>query len=49
LGPQNFHSTSSARRLTIAGRVLHLVLDPKDPRKLYAGTEYDGVYTFTRR
>ncbi len=31
-----------------AGRVLHLILDPKDSRKLYAGTEWNGVYTFTR-
>ncbi len=30
------------------GRVLDLVLDPKDPRKLYAATERNGVYTFTR-
>lgn len=32
-----------------AGRVLDLVQDPKDPRKLYAATEANGVYTFTRR
>jgi photosystem II stability/assembly factor-like uncharacterized protein len=26
-----------------------LVQDPKDPRKLYAGTQWNGIYTFTRR
>jgi hypothetical protein len=28
--------------------VFQLVLDPKDPHKLYAATEWNGVYTFTR-
>jgi photosystem II stability/assembly factor-like uncharacterized protein len=32
----------------LPGRVLHLILDPRDSRKLYAGTEWNGVYTFTR-
>lgn len=31
------------------GTVLDLVHDPKDPRKLYAGTWFNGVYTFTRK
>lgn len=31
------------------GAVLDLVQDPGDPRKLYAGTWYNGVYTFTRK
>ncbi|HET9768144.1 MAG TPA: hypothetical protein VFS60_14920 [Thermoanaerobaculia bacterium] len=26
-----------------------LVQDPKDPRKLYAGTPWNGIYTFTRK
>jgi photosystem II stability/assembly factor-like uncharacterized protein len=33
----------------LPGRVLHLILDPQDSRKLYAGTEWTGVYTFTRK
>jgi photosystem II stability/assembly factor-like uncharacterized protein len=32
-----------------AGRVLDLVQDPRDPRKIYAATLFNGVYTFTRK
>jgi hypothetical protein len=28
--------------------VLELLRDPKNPRKLYAATEENGVYTLTR-
>lgn len=41
--------TFTSLRDGLPGRVLHLILDPKDPHKLYAGTEYNGVYTFTRK
>jgi hypothetical protein len=33
----------------LPGRVLHLVQDPSDPHKLYAGTLDNGLYTFTRK
>ena len=32
-----------------AGRILDLVFDPRDSRKLYAATLFNGVYTFTRK
>ena len=32
-----------------AGRVLDLAQDPRDPRKIYAATLFNGVYTFTRK
>jgi photosystem II stability/assembly factor-like uncharacterized protein len=40
--------TFTALRDGLPGRVLELLLDPKNPRKLYAATEENGVYTLTR-
>lgn len=48
-----YQSRDSGRTFTLMrdglpGRVLQLILDPRDSRKLYAGTDANGVYTFTR-
>jgi len=40
--------TFTGLRDGLPGRVVQLLLDPKNPRKLYAATEENGVYTFTR-
>jgi photosystem II stability/assembly factor-like uncharacterized protein len=40
--------TFTSLRDGLPGRVMQLLLDPKNPRKLYAATEQNGVYTLTR-
>lgn len=40
--------TFTSLRDGLPGRVVQLLLDPKNPRKLYAATGENGVYTFMR-
>lgn len=44
---RNAGRTFKPMRDGLPGPVAHLIFDPSDSRRLYAGTPYNGVYTFT--